>query len=48
MTARDKWIEKEKILEGMQDYVANKQHKQQHSRGFLAGVKFYKEQILNK
>jgi hypothetical protein len=47
-TARDRWAKKEKILSGMSSYVDGKDYKQARSRGFLAGIKFYEEEILNK
>lgn len=40
--------EREKIMQGMVQYTTGKEYKQAASRGFLAGVKFYKEQILNE
>ncbi|MFV9552057.1 hypothetical protein [Algibacter sp. PT7-4] len=39
--------DQEKITTGMMHYVEGKKYKQSLSRGFLAGAKFYKEEVLN-
>ena len=38
-----KETEREKIMKGMIEYCKGKKPTQAHQRGFLAGVKFYKE-----
>ena len=44
--SKDQDTEREKIMKGMMHYVEGKDYKQAASRAFLAGIKFYKEEIL--
>lgn len=48
MIKKVKPTEKETVMNGMMQYANGKPHVQLVSRAFLAGVKFYKEQVLNK
>lgn len=41
-----KELEREKTMNAIMDFTHGKQHKEALRRGFMAGIKFYKDELL--